>query len=67
VFIVILTIIVIYYNAFLARRNKPPFQVWGFLPQILFPRGIEGIGRHNLEEENMSREEYRNLLSGPAY
>lgn len=53
---------VIYYNAFLAYKGRPAFKVGGFMPQILFPRGEEGLGRHNIDE--MINEKERELLVG---
>ena len=47
-----MVIIISYYNLALAFRGHPPFKVCSFLPQLLFPRGIRGLGRHNIEEEN---------------
>eukprot|EP00347_Sterkiella_histriomuscorum_P016909 403351387 len=52
VLIVVLSLLVIYYNIFLAYRNRPPFKVYWFCPQILFPRGERGLGRHNVEQES---------------
>ena len=51
IIVVILMVIVVYYNAYLTIKGKPPYTVIGICPQIMFPRGIEGLGRHNLEEE----------------
>ena len=51
VFIVALTLVVAYYNMFLAYRNRPPFKVCKICPQVLFPRGERGLGKHNVEEE----------------
>lgn len=56
IFVVILSIFVIYYNAFLAYRGKPPYTVIRICPQFLFPRGIEGLGRYNFEEEGFEQE-----------
>ena len=48
--LVVLTVIIIsYYNMALAFRGKPPFKVCAFMPQLLFPRGVRGLGK---EEEN---------------
>jgi hypothetical protein len=48
--LVVLTVILIsYYNMALAFNGRPPFRVCGFLPQLLFPRGVRGLGK---EEEN---------------
>ena len=52
VLIVVVVIIIAYYNLALAFRGHPPFKVCEFLPQILFPRGARGLGKHNIEEEN---------------
>ena len=35
VFIVALTLVVAYYNMFLAYRNRPPFKVCKIFPQVL--------------------------------
>jgi hypothetical protein len=51
VLVVIISLFVIYYNAYLAYRGKPPYTVIKICPQFLFPRGIEGLGRYNFEEE----------------
>ena len=60
---VALVIIIAYYNIVLALRGEPPFRVASFLPQILFPRGERGLGKHNVEtEDNLElnkREDYR--------
>ena len=65
VFVVALVIIIAYYNIVLALRGQPPFRVATFMPQILFPRGPRGLGRHNVEEEQDSgvnkREDYKKL------
>ena len=62
---VALVIIISYYNVVLALRGQPPFRVSNFMPQILFPRGPRGLGRHNVEEEQDSgvnkRDDYRKL------
>lgn len=63
VFVVALVTIIAYYNIVLALRGEAPFRVASFLPQILFPRGERGLGKHNVEpEENVElnkREDYR--------
>lgn len=48
--IVVIVIIIAYYNIALAIRGHAPFKVCEFLPQILFPRGVRGLGQHNIEE-----------------
>jgi len=62
VLVIILTIIVGYYNLFLVFRNRPPFKVMEFCPQILFPRGERGLGRHMIEEEDKSELEPLNQI-----
>ena len=58
VFLVALVTIISYYNIVLALRVEPPFRVAAFLPQILFPRGERGLGKHNIEnEENIKLNE----------
>ncbi len=54
VFIVFGVIIVAYYNIALAIRGHPPFKVHYLLPQILFPRGPVGLGKHNFEDDNQT-------------
>ncbi len=63
VFIAALTIVVSYYNLFLAYRNRPPFKVFLFCPQVLFPRGKRGLGKHNMEDENSTtpKDDYKNM------
>ena len=40
-----------YYNVALGMRGIPPFKVHPMLPQIMFPRGAVGLGKHNIEDE----------------
>lgn len=54
VLIVVIVIVIAYYNLALAFRGHAPFKVCEFLPQILFPRGARGLGQHNIEDENES-------------
>jgi hypothetical protein len=51
VFIVLGIIVIAYYNLALAIRGHAPFKVHPLLPQIMFPRGAIGLGKHNVEEE----------------
>ena len=73
VLVIILVIIIAYYNLALAFRGKPPFKVCDFLPQILFPRGPRGLGRHNIESENsefsgvLGREDFKNIAASRGY
>ena len=55
--LVIIIIFVVYYNAFLAYKGRPPFRVLDFWPHILFPRGVYGLGQYNFEEETMTEQE----------
>lgn len=48
---VVVVIVISYYNIALAFRGHPPFKVCDSFPQILFPRGARGLGKHNTEEE----------------
>mmetsp|Transcript_26911 Transcript_26911/g.25974 ORF Transcript_26911/g.25974 Transcript_26911/m.25974 type:complete len:90 (-) Transcript_26911:42-311(-) len=57
ILIVIISIFVIYYNVFLVYRGKPPFRVNDNCPQLLFPRGIVGLGQYNFEEESQFEQE----------
>ena len=45
----LLAVVVIYYNISLATNNVAPFSVSRIFPQILFPRGVVGLGMHNIE------------------
>jgi len=49
VLVMVVTLLAVYYNTFLAYRDRPPFRVPVFCPHILFPRGERGLGRHNVE------------------
>jgi len=60
ILLLIILIFVIYYNAYLAFRAKPPFRVNDFCPQLLFPRGIVGLGQYNFEEETFFEQELLN-------
>jgi L-asparagine transporter-like permease len=54
VLIVLGVIIIAYYNLALAIRGHAPFKVHLLLPQIMFPRGVIGLGKHNIEDETSS-------------
>jgi len=42
-----------YYNIALAMRNEPPIKnLHALFPQILFPRGEKGLGKHVFENED---------------
>ncbi|CDW78062.1 UNKNOWN [Stylonychia lemnae] len=51
VLVMVITLLAIYYNVFLAYRNRPPFRVVRFCPHILFPRGERGLGKHNVDPD----------------
>ncbi len=67
VFLVVGVIIVGYYNIALAIRGHPPFKVHYLLPQILFPRGAVGLGKHNFDDDNQTgvgqRSDYKELAN----
>jgi hypothetical protein len=54
VLLVFVVIVISYYNIALAFRGHPPFKVCEWIPQILFPRGARGLGKHNVEDEGGS-------------
>jgi hypothetical protein len=51
VLIVLVVIVISYYNITLAFKGQPPFKVCDWIPQILFPRGARGLGKHNTEDD----------------
>ena len=51
VLVVVGLIVIAYYNLALLFRGHPPFKICEFFPQVLFPRGAKGLGKHNFEEE----------------
>ena len=64
VLVMVVFVLSVYYNMFLAYRNRPPFKVSGCCPHILFPRGERGLGKHNVEidgDGSMSSRNYQSL------
>ena len=48
---ILIAALIVFYNLSLAIKGYPPFKIPSPCPQVLFPRGMQGIGRHNFEED----------------
>lgn len=72
VVVVLIVVVISYYNIALAFRGVPPFKVCEWIPQILFPRGARGLGKHNTEDEAgnsgiSGREDFKKVSQGRNY
>lgn len=72
VLVVLVVIVISYYNIALAFRGVPPFKVCEWIPQILFPRGARGLGKHNTEDDVGSsgisgRDDYKKVSHARNY